>query len=85
MAPARSSIRHPNQNNIQRPSVNPPNIDLNVNPELFLDPMLGTPLAMYIEKDVLDKDLLADLIPVSMGSQAQVVASSRPGVATSNI
>ncbi|KAG6917234.1 hypothetical protein DXG01_003348 [Tephrocybe rancida] len=63
MAPAHSSIRQPDQNNTQRPSVNGQNIDLNVNPELFLDPMLGTPLAMYVEKDVEDKDTLVDLIP----------------------
>ncbi|KAG6861906.1 hypothetical protein C0995_009856 [Termitomyces sp. Mi166 len=63
MAPARSSIRHPDQNNEQRPTVATQNIDLNVNPELFLDPMLGTPLAMYIEKDVQDKDTLVELIP----------------------
>ncbi|KAG6832839.1 hypothetical protein H0H87_000193 [Tephrocybe sp. NHM501043] len=68
MAPARSSIRHPDQNNTQRPSLNAQNIDLDVNPELFLDPMLGTPLAMYIEKDVDDKDVLIDLIPKYGGS-----------------
>ncbi|KAG6889223.1 hypothetical protein C0992_005967, partial [Termitomyces sp. T32_za158] len=62
MAPARSSIRQPDQNNDQRPSVVAQNIDLDVNPELFLDPMLGTPLAMYVEKDVHDKEALAELI-----------------------
>ncbi|KAJ3724437.1 hypothetical protein FB446DRAFT_715889 [Lentinula raphanica] len=30
--------------------------------ELFLDPMLGTPLAMYVEKDVQDRDTLIDII-----------------------
>lgn len=33
--------------------------------ELFLDPMLGTPLALYIEKDVEDRDQLVELITVS--------------------
>ncbi|KAG6811143.1 hypothetical protein H0H92_008798 [Tricholoma furcatifolium] len=63
MAPARSSIRPPGQNNPQRPSVAPQIIDVDGNPELFLDPMLGTSLAMYVEKDVHDKDILVDLIP----------------------
>ncbi|KAG6885374.1 hypothetical protein C0993_002513 [Termitomyces sp. T159_Od127] len=67
MAPARSSIRHSDQNNDQRPSVVAQNNDLNVNPELFLDPMLGTPLAMYVEKDVHDKDTLVELILVRQG------------------
>jgi hypothetical protein len=33
--------------------------------DLFLDPMMGAPLTIYIEKDVPDKDLLTDLIIVS--------------------
>jgi hypothetical protein len=36
-----------------------------VNEELFLEPMMGTPLAMYIEKDVHDRDVLVDIIIVS--------------------
>ncbi|GLB45092.1 putative BRCT domain, a BRCA1 C-terminus domain [Lyophyllum shimeji] len=64
MAPARSSARHAHidQNNAQRPPGNEQAADLNVNPELFIDPMLGTPLAMYIEKDVEDRDTLVALI-----------------------
>ena len=34
------------------------------NDELFLDPMLGTPLAIYIEKDVHDRDNLVEIITV---------------------
>ena len=49
-----------------------------VNDDLFLDPMMGAPLAIYIEKDVADKDVLSDLIlvrsrrvlPVGIASQA---------------
>ncbi|KAG6850441.1 hypothetical protein H0H93_013313 [Arthromyces matolae] len=65
MAPARPSISQPQpeQINGHRPSVPAQNVDLSLNPELFLDPMLGTPLAMFIEKDVHDKDILVDLIP----------------------
>lgn len=39
--------------------------DPNVNNELFIDPMLGTPLAVYIEKDVEEKDELVRLVTVS--------------------
>lgn len=60
MAPARST-RRPLDNH-SRPDHQP---DPNVDPELFIDPMLGTPLPIYIEKDVADKDALVDLILVS--------------------
>jgi hypothetical protein len=33
-------------------------------PPLFVDLMLGTPLALYIEKDVDDRDTLVDLVKV---------------------
>ncbi|KAF8070020.1 hypothetical protein FPV67DRAFT_1578967 [Lyophyllum atratum] len=64
MAPARSSARlgHLDQNNIQRAPLHDQDSDPNADPELFIDPMLGTPLAMYIEKDVEDKDMLIVLI-----------------------
>ena len=64
MAPARSSTRraHPEQNNNiplhQQDSEN------NVVQDLFIDPMLGVPLAIYVEKDVDDRDILVDLINV---------------------
>ena len=32
---------------------------------LFLEPMMGTPLAMYVHKDVSDHDRVLDLITVS--------------------
>lgn len=32
--------------------------------ELFLEPMMGTPLAIYIEKDVQDRDNLVEIITV---------------------
>lgn len=35
-----------------------------VEDELFLDPMLGTPLAIYVEKDVVDRDQLVEIITV---------------------
>lgn len=66
MAPARTSTRR-NQNSqpaTTRPAV-PDNDNEVVNPDLFLEPMMGTPLAMYIEKDVQDRDSLVDIITVS--------------------
>lgn len=67
MAPARSSNRRPHldQNTIQRQ-----NTLENINPDvqhstLFIDPMQGTPLSLYIDKDVVDKPVLIDLITVS--------------------
>jgi hypothetical protein len=32
---------------------------------LFLEPMMGTPLAIYVEKDVEDRDTIVDIITVS--------------------
>jgi len=54
MAPPRSST--------QRQQVDS---DQNFNNDLFIDPMLGSPLAIYVEKDVQDKDAIAQLIVVS--------------------
>ncbi|KAF9522648.1 hypothetical protein CPB83DRAFT_864117 [Crepidotus variabilis] len=36
--------------------------DQNVNKQLFLDPSFGNPLQIYIEKEVVDKELLSQLI-----------------------
>lgn len=33
---------------------------------LFIEPMMGTPLAMYVHKDVSDHDRVVDLIAVSL-------------------
>ena len=71
MAPARSFTRrgHGAHDEIQLPpdqSFNNPN----VNRELFIDPMLGTPLAVYIEKDVEDKATLVNLVTVCINHVA---------------
>lgn len=68
MAPARSSTRR--GAHISPVSPTPPVRDVHdddpaANKELFLDPMLGTPLAIFIEKDVENKDDLSQLIIVS--------------------
>ena len=57
MAPARSTRRAHSQNAPPPPS-DPQHAGL------FLEPMMGTPLAIYIEKDVDDRDGLVDLITV---------------------
>jgi len=71
MAPARSSTRRAqiDQNAVSHPSVSESDNNGNVNEELFLDPMLGTPLAIYVEKDVEDRDVLVELISVSRVAQ----------------
>lgn len=39
--------------------------DVGADDELFLEPMMGTPLAIYVEKDVPDRDAIVELISVS--------------------
>jgi len=65
MAPGRMSTRRTQHD--QHPSTRSADSDGNnnvVNEDLFLEPMMGTPLAMYIEKDVHDRDILVDIITV---------------------
>jgi len=62
MAPPRSLTRLGHIDPNPRPNHDH---DLNAIPHLFIDPMLGTSLSMYVEKDVQDKDTLVDLIMVS--------------------
>src|SRR5260221_14654839 len=67
MAPARSSTRrgaaHTSSTSHHETGQDLQNDGHNAN-ELFLDPNFGTPLQVYIEKDVEDKDLLSQLIQV---------------------
>ena len=39
--------------------------------DLFLEPMMGTPLAIYVEKDVVDRDAIVELITVSFFVQIE--------------
>jgi len=71
MAPARSSTRRGPPVPLPPADQNEDVNDLNVNTELFLDPMLGTPLAIYIEKDVDDKETISQLITVSHRKQTR--------------
>jgi|SRR5882762_830679 len=66
MAPARTSTRRTQHDqNASTRSADPDTDNGVVNEDLFLEPMMGTPLAIYIEKDVQDRDLLVDIITVS--------------------
>jgi hypothetical protein len=67
MTPARSSTRRSAHGSQVPPPAqqHPQDDDLVANKELFIDPMLGTALAIYIEKDVEDKDNISQLIVVS--------------------
>ncbi|KAF9792697.1 hypothetical protein BJ322DRAFT_1030862 [Thelephora terrestris] len=54
MAPPRNSSRRPQSAN--------PVQDESVQSDLFLEPMMGNPLAIYVDKDVQDRDTVVDLI-----------------------
>ncbi|KIM45447.1 hypothetical protein M413DRAFT_66281 [Hebeloma cylindrosporum] len=71
MAPARSSTRRGAHISPVSPTPAARDVqddDPTANKELFLDPMLGTPLAIFIEKDVENKDDLSQLIIKHGGS-----------------
>ena len=64
MAPAHPSLPRIQQQQQQQQK------DQSANPDiaehgLFLEPMMGTPLAMYVHKDVPDRDRVVDIITVS--------------------
>ncbi|EGO25802.1 hypothetical protein SERLADRAFT_466451 [Serpula lacrymans var. lacrymans S7.9] len=67
MAPVRSSVRRNqhDQNAVPARTAIPETTmapDMPINNVLFLEPMMGTPLQIYIEKDVEDRDILVELI-----------------------
>lgn len=68
MAPARTANRRGQreQNNTQVQNVQADVVpDLQSKGDLFLEPMMGTPLAIYVEKDVQNRDSIVELITVS--------------------
>lgn len=72
MAPARSSANrarrereHQAQHVPQPQNISPPVDEQNPSDELFLDPLMGTPLAIYVEKDVDNRDEIVELVVVS--------------------
>ncbi len=68
MAPARSSVNRARRDQTQHPpqpqNVSPPLDEQNSEDELFLDPLMGTPLAIYVEKDVENRDEIVELVSV---------------------
>lgn len=60
--PRTNRPRNNNRTSASQPAASSSNA---VNNELFLEPMMGTPLQIYIEKDVPDRDQLVELITVS--------------------
>ncbi|KAL0956699.1 hypothetical protein HGRIS_002822 [Hohenbuehelia grisea] len=81
MAPVRTSRRHQQQHDhqdhqLQQLQIQP---ELNVQPdaELFLDLMHGTPLPIYVDKDVDDREQLVELI-TKYGGTVSVTYSGVP-------
>jgi hypothetical protein len=64
MAPAHSTHPRVQQHQQHQQRDQSANSDI-VEHGLFLEPMMGTPLAMYVHKDVPDHDRVVDLITVS--------------------
>lgn len=78
MAPARTSTRRTQRDQDASTRLTVPDISNGtIDEELFLEPMMGTPLAIYIEKDVHDRDVLVDLIIVSGSERPQSPISCR--------
>jgi len=63
MAPARSNRREQPGQSRNAPSDDSTPNDA-ANNDLFLEPMMGTPLTVYIEKDVEERESLVQLISV---------------------
>jgi hypothetical protein len=64
MAPAHSNHPRVQQQQQHQQRDQSANSDI-VDHGLFLEPMMGTPLAMYVHKDVPDHDRVVELITVS--------------------
>ncbi|OSD04039.1 hypothetical protein PYCCODRAFT_1387675 [Trametes coccinea BRFM310] len=66
MAPARSSNHRSRREHVQHApqpqDIAPALDDQNTQDDLFLDPLMGTPLAIYVEKDVDNRDEIVELI-----------------------
>ncbi|KDQ57596.1 hypothetical protein JAAARDRAFT_58185 [Jaapia argillacea MUCL 33604] len=75
MAPARSQNRNNRGKEPARASTSNLN-DGTITGDLFLEPMMGSPLSLYIEKDVADRDVLVELVTKNGG----VVAPGYSGV-----
>ncbi|KAI0371156.1 hypothetical protein BV20DRAFT_994012 [Pilatotrama ljubarskyi] len=80
MAPARSSVNRSRREQVQHvpqpQNISPPVDEQNSTDGLFLDPLMGTPLAIYVEKDVENRDEIVELVVKHGG----IVSPSYSGV-----
>ncbi|KAI8993801.1 hypothetical protein BD414DRAFT_480470 [Trametes punicea] len=80
MAPARSSTNRARRETAKHASqpqnISPPLDEQNSQNDLFLDPLMGTPLAIYVERDVENRDEIVELIVKHGG----IVSPSYSGV-----
>ena len=70
MVPARDSSR-------RLQSVNPAQ-DESTQSDLFLEPMMDNPLAIYVNKDARDRDTVANLIIIRLRSAVKILSAYIP-------
>ena len=89
MAPARTSNRRTQRdqntnpailNNVQQHQAVEQQKD-----DLFLEPMMGTPLALYVDKDVDSRDAIVELITVGSHSIGVLSTSTPSTMALGNL
>lgn len=64
MAPIRSANRRAQRDHSQQQSITQPDPNHDPSQDIFIDPMMGTALQIYVEKDVEDRDTIVELIVV---------------------
>ncbi|KAK7692649.1 hypothetical protein QCA50_004282 [Cerrena zonata] len=70
MAPVRTQTRRSHREHnlaIHHDTHQLPQVEQDPNGELFLDPMMGTPLSLYVDKDVDERDRIVELITKNGG------------------
>lgn len=64
MAPVRSANRRAQHDHTQQQPIPHPDPHHDPSQDIFIDPMMGTALQIYVEKDVEDRDTIVELIAV---------------------
>ena len=64
MAPVRSANRRAHRDHPQQQPTPQPDPSHDLSQDIFIDPMMGTALQIYVEKDVQDRDTIVELITV---------------------
>lgn len=64
MAPVRTANRRAQRDHAQQQPAPQPDINHGPSQDIFIDPMMGTALQIYVEKDVEDRDTIVELITV---------------------